>query len=123
MPRQNLAIRLVNTARNTWDLGLTSFGGPPVHFLILKKRFVDQQNWITQETASFAPVSLSENVCSDDRTSIMNSSQYVSLSLDQPAPKFSMSLPLLQMVSYQRSSRLCSGRSLEPWECSDLHRG
>ena len=114
MPPQNLAIRLVNTARHTWDLGFTSFGGPPVHFIILKRRFVEQQHWITQQTASFAPVSLSENVWSDDRTSMTNSLGYVSLSPDQLVPKFYTPLPLLPMVSYLPSSRSRSGRSLEP---------
>jgi hypothetical protein len=52
MPRQNLVIRLVNTVQHTWDLGFTSFGGPPVHFGILYRRFVEQQNWITQQTVS-----------------------------------------------------------------------
>jgi chromate transport protein ChrA len=37
----------------TWDLGFTSFGGPPVHFQILHRRFVDGMGktpWIDEQT-------------------------------------------------------------------------
>ena len=37
----------------TWDLGITSFGGPPVHFQILHRRFVDGMGktpWIDEQT-------------------------------------------------------------------------
>lgn len=33
-----------------WDLGFTSFGGPPVHFQIYHKRFVDGYKWIDEQT-------------------------------------------------------------------------
>jgi hypothetical protein len=32
----NLTPRLWNTIRHTWYLGFTSFGGPPVHFKIVR---------------------------------------------------------------------------------------
>ena len=32
---RNLSQRLWNTVRETWYLGFTSFGGPPVHFKII----------------------------------------------------------------------------------------
>ena len=32
--------RILAVFRRTWDLGLTAFGGPPVHFTILHQRFV-----------------------------------------------------------------------------------
>lgn len=32
--------RLLAVFHRTWDLGLTAFGGPPVHFTILHRRFV-----------------------------------------------------------------------------------
>ena len=42
---------------NFWDLGFTSFGGPPVHFQTMRKRFVDAENgripWIDDQTVSF----------------------------------------------------------------------
>jgi chromate transport protein ChrA len=38
------------------DLGLTAFGGPPVHFQILYKRFVEgsggRTKWIDEQTVS-----------------------------------------------------------------------
>ncbi|KAI9742957.1 MAG: hypothetical protein M1835_002987 [Candelina submexicana] len=33
-----------------WYLGFTSFGGPPVHFQIFHKRFVDDKKWIDEQT-------------------------------------------------------------------------
>lgn len=42
---------------NFWHLGFTSFGGPPAHFQIMRKRFVDAENgripWIDDQTVSF----------------------------------------------------------------------
>ncbi|KAH8645980.1 chromate transporter-domain-containing protein [Tricladium varicosporioides] len=32
-----------------WHLGFTAFGGPPVHFQILHKKFVEQENWIDEQ--------------------------------------------------------------------------
>jgi hypothetical protein len=32
--------RLGDVAERTWDLGFTAFGGPPVHFQIEHRRFV-----------------------------------------------------------------------------------
>lgn len=41
-----------------WDLGFTAFGGPPVHFQILHRRFVDGKGhfgakWIDEQTVGF----------------------------------------------------------------------
>lgn len=42
-----------------WDLGFTSFGGPPVHFQILHRRFVEGlgfgggSKWIDEQTVSY----------------------------------------------------------------------
>jgi len=42
----------------TWDLGFTAFGGPPVHFQILHRRFVEGigfgggSKWIDEQTVS-----------------------------------------------------------------------
>ncbi|BEI97865.1 hypothetical protein CcaverHIS631_0301640 [Cutaneotrichosporon cavernicola] len=33
-----------------WDLGFTSFGGPGVHVVLLRKRFVNKLNWVDQVT-------------------------------------------------------------------------
>lgn len=45
--------RLRDVFLRTWDLGFTSFGGPPVHFQILHRRFVDGMGktpWIDEQT-------------------------------------------------------------------------
>ena len=52
-----LGWRLAEVTAKMWDLGLTAFGGPPVHFQILHRRFVDGQGhfgakWIDEQTAS-----------------------------------------------------------------------
>lgn len=40
----------------TWDLGFTAFGGPPVHFQIFHRRFVEgsggKQKWVDEQTVS-----------------------------------------------------------------------
>jgi chromate transport protein ChrA len=33
-----------------WDLGFTSFGGPGVHVVILRRRFVDKLKWVDETT-------------------------------------------------------------------------
>ncbi|KIO16144.1 hypothetical protein M407DRAFT_86350, partial [Tulasnella calospora MUT 4182] len=38
-----------DVARSYWDLGFTAFGGPPTHFQILHRRFVEKTKWITEE--------------------------------------------------------------------------
>ncbi|KAG0134854.1 chromate transporter-domain-containing protein [Tuber indicum] len=49
-----LGLRLWEIVANYWDLGFTSFGGPPVHFQTLRERFVDAGNgripWIDDQT-------------------------------------------------------------------------
>lgn len=44
----------------TWDLGFTSFGGPPVHFRILHERFVQgkggKEKWVDEQTVRSRPV-------------------------------------------------------------------
>lgn len=54
---QSLGWRLTEVFARTWDLGFTSFGGPPVHFQILHQRFVDgvggRNKWIDEQTVSF----------------------------------------------------------------------
>ncbi|EXJ64298.1 hypothetical protein A1O7_00634 [Cladophialophora yegresii CBS 114405] len=50
---QKLALRLADVLWRTCDLGFTAFGGPPVHFQILHKRFVDGHGgvpWIDEQT-------------------------------------------------------------------------
>ena len=54
---EKLGWRLVDVFAKTWDLGFTSFGGPPVHFQILHRRFVDGEGhfgskWIDEQTVS-----------------------------------------------------------------------
>jgi chromate transport protein ChrA len=48
-----LVPRLLAVFRRTWDLGFTSFGGPPVHFQILHRRFVaskPSRRWLDEQT-------------------------------------------------------------------------
>ncbi|KAF1995995.1 chromate ion transporter-like protein [Amniculicola lignicola CBS 123094] len=51
----NLVWRLAEVTARMWDLGFTAFGGPPVHFQILHRRFVDGKGhfgakWIDEQT-------------------------------------------------------------------------
>lgn len=45
-----LSVRLVDTIRHYWDLGFTAFGGPGVHVVILRKRFVEKLAWLDETT-------------------------------------------------------------------------
>ena len=45
-----LGVRIVDTIRHYWDLGFTAFGGPGVHVVILRKRFVDNLAWLDETT-------------------------------------------------------------------------
>lgn len=51
-----LTWRLTEVFMKTWDLGFTAFGGPPVHFQILHRRFVEGlgfgggSKWIDEQT-------------------------------------------------------------------------
>ncbi|KAJ5814566.1 chromate transporter-domain-containing protein [Penicillium riverlandense] len=49
----SLARRMIDVFLRTWDLGFTSFGGPPVHFQILYRRFVEgkgeKQRWVDEQ--------------------------------------------------------------------------
>ncbi|TDL22897.1 chromate ion transporter [Rickenella mellea] len=49
---QNLSLwkRIESVLVRTWDLGFTAFGGPPVHFHIFHKRFVEKYKWIDEQT-------------------------------------------------------------------------
>ena len=46
----SLVQRLKEVALKTWDLGITAFGGPPVHFQILHQRFVVKERWVDEQT-------------------------------------------------------------------------
>jgi hypothetical protein len=52
--------RLVEIFARMWDLGFTAFGGPPVHFQILHRRFVEGagfqggSKWLDEQTVSCA---------------------------------------------------------------------
>jgi hypothetical protein len=51
----SLSTRLIEVFLRTWDLGLTAFGGPPVHFQIIYNRFVEGKGgnkWIDEQTVS-----------------------------------------------------------------------
>lgn len=53
-----LQLRLAEVFVRMWDLGFTAFGGPPVHFQILHRRFVlglgfgGGSKWIDEQTVS-----------------------------------------------------------------------
>jgi hypothetical protein len=55
---EKLQWRIVELFTRTWDLGFTAFGGPPVHFQILHRRFVEGvgfsggSKWIDEQTVS-----------------------------------------------------------------------
>jgi len=57
--------RLVEVFTRMWDLGFTAFGGPPVHFQILHRRFVEGagfqggSKWLDEQTVSM-------RICSSD---------------------------------------------------------
>lgn len=46
--------RVVEVVKETWYLGFTSFGGPPVHFQIFHKKFVERREnevpWLDEQT-------------------------------------------------------------------------
>ncbi|KAG8902638.1 hypothetical protein FRC01_009528, partial [Tulasnella sp. 417] len=46
---EQASTRLWDVVKNYWDLGFTAFGGPPTHFQILHRRFVEKTKWITEE--------------------------------------------------------------------------
>lgn len=52
-----LTERLIDVFVRTWDLGFIAFGGPPVHFQILHRRFVEgnggKEKWVDEQTVSF----------------------------------------------------------------------
>jgi hypothetical protein len=52
---KTLSSRLFEVFLRTWDLGLTAFGGPPVHFQIIYGRFVEGKGgdkWIDEQTVA-----------------------------------------------------------------------
>jgi hypothetical protein len=54
---EKLGWRLADVFLRTWDLGFTAFGGPPVHFQILHRRFVEGvgfagSKWVDEQTVS-----------------------------------------------------------------------
>jgi hypothetical protein len=62
---EKLPGRLFEVFAKTWDLGFTAFGGPPVHFQILHRRFVEGlgfggSKWIDEQTVR-APRKVNEH--------------------------------------------------------------
>ncbi|TQN69844.1 putative transporter YwrB, partial [Colletotrichum shisoi] len=43
------AARAADVLRHNWHMGVTAFGGPPVHFKIFHDRFVKRLRWIDEE--------------------------------------------------------------------------
>ncbi|KAK0619157.1 chromate transporter-domain-containing protein [Immersiella caudata] len=44
-----VALRAWKVLRNNWHLGVTAFGGPPVHFKIFNDKFVKKSRWIDEQ--------------------------------------------------------------------------
>ena len=54
---EKLVVRLLEVIRKTWYLGFIAFGGPPAHFQIFHKKFVEVTQdgdaaWIDEQTVS-----------------------------------------------------------------------
>lgn len=47
---ESLSRRLKHVARHYGDLGFTSFGGPGVHVVLLRQRFVEKLRWVDEVT-------------------------------------------------------------------------
>lgn len=47
-----LTLCVAEVVSSTWDLGFTAFGGPPVHFQILYRRFVMKEDSAEPGTAA-----------------------------------------------------------------------
>jgi hypothetical protein len=82
---EKLGSRLADVFAKTWDLGFTAFGGPPVHFQILHRRFVEGlgffgSKWIDEQTVGRIELML-ENSILTRVCSIKSYSQYVKLYL------------------------------------------
>ncbi|KAK0727543.1 hypothetical protein B0T26DRAFT_694901 [Lasiosphaeria miniovina] len=43
------ALRAWKVLRVNWHLGVTAFGGPPVHFKIFNEKFVQKTKWIDEQ--------------------------------------------------------------------------
>jgi chromate transport protein ChrA len=60
--RSSLGFRLFDVFLRTWHLGLTSFGGPPVHYTIIHRKFVEDEDdyapWVDERTVSIGTLSL-----------------------------------------------------------------
>jgi hypothetical protein len=61
---KSLSTRLFEAFLRTWDLGFTAFGGPPVHFQIIYKRFVEGKGgskWVDEQTVISTKYSIDAN--------------------------------------------------------------
>jgi hypothetical protein len=56
--RNGLGFRLFDIFLRTWHLGITAFGGPPVHYTIIHRRFVEGQDgyapWMDERSVNSA---------------------------------------------------------------------
>ena len=118
-----LGARLWDVFVRTYDLGFTCFGGPPVHFQIFHRKFVDglgKTPWIDEQTVTFKST-ITTHFLSDNypRFSIRNSSLYLKLYPALPPRKCSSRLPRYTQGSYPLSSSFFFGHSPEPLQCTD----
>jgi len=84
---KSLNWRIGDVFARTWDLGFTAFGGPPVHFQILHRRFVDgvggKTKWIDEQTVGLflrSSLSLVMTLCIWMRESIRSGGRKLSRS-------------------------------------------
>ncbi|KXJ89598.1 chromate transporter-domain-containing protein [Microdochium bolleyi] len=66
----DLAARLWNVTRRNWHLGVTAFGGPPVHFKIFHEKFVDKLGWIDEQVYQEL-FSLAQALCGPASTKLL----------------------------------------------------
>lgn len=102
---EKLVDRITEVVKAIWYLGFTSFGGPPVHFQIFHKHFVEDKSgrtpWIDEQTVRSLDLcaeahrlfwdvfSETANPVAFDN-SIKSSSQSVRVSQDLQVPNFSL---------------------------------
>ena len=118
-----LGARLWDVFGRTYDLGFTCFGGPPVHFQIFHRKFVDglgKTPWIDEQTVTFKSA-ITTHFFSDNypRFSIRNSSLYLKLCPALPPRKCSSPSPRYTQGSCPLSSSFFFGHSPEPLQCTD----
>ncbi|KAJ1324407.1 chromate transporter [Microdochium nivale] len=66
----DLPARLWNVTQHNWHLGITAFGGPPVHFKIFHEKFVNRLEWIDEQVYQEL-FSLAQALCGPASTKLL----------------------------------------------------